>query len=97
MHLTGVELATIASPHDFSGIGNSYGPVKTLPEPIAHEGVWRRMMSANSGVDVPKQFPALRNGDAALQNTRGAAFVQLIIDQDERLSSPGDALRLSAF
>jgi len=75
MHLTGIELVTLASPHDFSGIGDCRGPVKTLPERITHEGARRRVVAANSSVDVSEQFPALENGDAALQDARGAVFV----------------------
>jgi hypothetical protein len=66
MHLTGVVLATLASLHNFGGIGDRCGPVKTLLECIVHEGVWRRVVAANSSVDVSEQFPALGNGDAAL-------------------------------
>jgi hypothetical protein len=43
MRPTGIELATLASLHDLSGIGNCYGPVKTLPECIAtrvHGAAW---------------------------------------------------------
>ena len=50
-----------------------------------------------SGVDVPKQFPALRNGDAALQDARGAVLVQFPVDKDERLGPPSDTQRLSAI
>ena len=70
-----VELATLASPHDFSGIGDCCGLVEALPERIAHEGARRRVVAANSSVDVSEQFPALENGDAALQDARGAVFV----------------------
>ena len=66
MRLTGVELATLASPHNFSGIGDCCGPVKVLPERVAHEGAWCRVVAANSGVDVSEQLPALENGDATL-------------------------------
>ena len=96
MCLTGVEMATLASPHDFGGIGDCCGPVKALPERISHKGARCRMVATNSGVDVSEQFPALGNGDAALQDARGAVFVQLLVDQDERLVPPGDAPRLSA-
>ena len=66
MHLPNIELAPLAGPHDLSGIGDCSGLVETLPERVAHEGAWRRVMAAGSGVDVPKQLPTLGNGDATL-------------------------------
>ena len=66
VHLMGVELAALASPHDLHGVGDCCGPIKALPELVAHEGAWRRVMAAGSGVDVPKRLPTLRNGDATL-------------------------------
>ena len=63
-----VELATLASPHDVSGIGDRGGPVKTLPKRITHEGVWRGVMAADAGMDVADQLLALGNGDASLHN-----------------------------
>ena len=63
---------------------------------VAHEGAWRRMMATDSGVDVSKQLPTLGDGDATLQDSRGAALVQLTVNHDKRLGPPGDASRLRA-
>jgi len=97
VRLTGVELATFTCSHDLCGIGDRGWPEETLPERVAHEGAWRRMMATDSGVDASKQLPALGDRDTSLQDPRGAALVELSVDHDERLGSPGDASRLSAI
>ena len=93
VRLTGVELAAFARSHDLCGIGDRGWPVETLSEHTTHEGAWRRMMATYSGTDVSKQLPTLGDGDATLQDSRGAALVQLSIDYDERFGSPGDSSR----
>ena len=96
MRLSGVELAPLAGPHDLDGVGDCSWPVKALPECIAHEGARRRVVAADSGVDVPDQLLALGNGDAALHDSRRAMLVQFVVDHDERHGPPGDASRLGA-
>ena len=96
MRLRGVELATFASLHDLRGVGDCNWPVETLPKRITHEGAWRRVMATYSGMDVSKHLPTFGNGDAMLQDSRGAALVQLPVDHNERLGPPSDASRLSA-
>jgi len=61
VHLAGVVLATLASPHDLRSIGDHCGPVEALPEHVAHKGAWCRVVAASSSVDVPKQLPTLGN------------------------------------
>ena len=68
VHLAGIELATLAGPHDVGGVGDCGGPVKALSERVSLEGTWRSMVTANAGMDVPDQLPALRNGNASLQD-----------------------------
>ena len=97
VRLIGVELVAFARSHDLCGISDSRGLVETLAKHITHEGAWRRVMTANSGVDVPKQLPALGNRNATLQNSRGAMLVQLFVDHNKRLGLPGDASHLSAI
>ena len=97
VHLTGVELAAFACSHDLYGIGDRGWPVETLSECVAHKGVWRYMMATYSGVDVSKQLATLRDRDALLQDSRGTAPVELSVDHDERLGSPGDASCLCAI
>ena len=70
-----VELATLASRHDVSGIGDRGGPVKALPERVTHEGAWRGVVAADASMDVADQLLALGDGDASLQDTRGTALV----------------------
>ena len=96
MRLSGVELAAPVGLHDLGGISDCGGLVEALPECVADEGARCRMVTTDSSVDVPDQLLALRNGDASLHDSRGAALVQLVVDQDKRLGSPGNASRLSA-
>ena len=96
MCLPDVELATLAGPHDIGGVGDCGGPVEALPKYIAREGARRGMVTVDSSVDVPDQLFALGDGDATLQNTRGAALVQFIVDQNKGLGLPGDTPCLSA-
>ena len=51
--LPGIELATLAGPHNVGGVDDRGGPVKVLTKCITHEGSWHRVVTANSGVDVP--------------------------------------------
>jgi hypothetical protein len=77
---TSVELATLAGPHDVGGVGDRGGLVKTLPKCVTHKGTRRGMMTAGASVDVADQFLALGGGDASLQDARGTALVQLVVD-----------------
>ena len=96
MCFSSVELATLAGPHDVDGVGDRGGLVKTLLKCITHEGTWCGMVAADASVDVADQLLSLGDGDASLQDTRGTALVQFIVDQDKRLSPPGNAPHLSA-
>ena len=75
VHLSSVELATFAGPHDVSGVGDRGGPVKSLPKQITHEGARRNVMAADAGVDVANQLLALGDEDASLHYARGTALV----------------------
>ena len=97
MHLSSVKLATLAGPHDVGGVGDCGGPVKALPKRVTHEGARCGVVTADASVDVPDQLLALRNGDASLQNARGTALVQLIVDQNEGLGLPSDVPCLSTI
>ena len=96
MCLPGVELAALADSHYLCDIGNCGWPVETLSKRVAHEGAWCGVVTADADVDVPDQLLALGDRDAALQDARGTALVQLSVDHDKRLGSPSDASRLSA-
>ena len=96
VRLPGIELAALVGPHDVGGIGDRGWPVKALLKCVPHKGAWRGVVTADASVDITDQLLALGDGDALLQNARGTALVQLIVDQDEGLGPPSGALRLSA-
>ena len=75
VYLSSVELATLAGPHDVSGVGDRGGPVKALPECVTHEGAWRGVMAADAIMDVADQLLALGDGDASLHDARGTALI----------------------
>jgi hypothetical protein len=62
-----------------------------LAERVADEGTWSRVVSIYARVDVSDELATLGGGDAPLQDTRRGALVQLVVDDGERLSHPGDA------
>ena len=97
MGLLGVKLAALAGPHDVGGVGDRGGPVKALPKRVTNEGARCGMVTADAGVDVPDQLLDLGDRDAALQDARETALVQLSVNHDERLGSPSDASRLCAI
>jgi hypothetical protein len=39
-----------------------------LAEPVAHEGAWRRVVTAYARVDVAEELAPLRDGDASLSD-----------------------------
>ena len=80
MCFSSIELASLAGPHNVGGVGDRGGPVKALPKRVTHESAWRGVMAADAGMDVADQLLALGDGDASLQNARGIAFVQLVVD-----------------
>ena len=75
VYLSSVELATLAGPNDVSGVGDRGGPVKALPKCVTHEGAWHGVVAADASMDVADQLLALGDGDASLQDTRGATLV----------------------
>jgi hypothetical protein len=75
--LAGVELAPFASAHDLVGVGDCGGPIKTLAERIAYEGVWRHVVAAHACVDILNELVSMGDGDAPLQDARHGALLQL--------------------
>jgi hypothetical protein len=75
VYLSSVELATLAGPHDVSGVGDRGGPIETLPKRVTHEGERRSVMAADAGVDVADQLFALVDGDASLHDARETTLV----------------------
>ena len=64
VHFSSIELATLAGPHDVSGVSDRGGPVKALSKRITHEGARRGVVTADASVDVMDQLFALGDGDA---------------------------------
>jgi hypothetical protein len=81
--LAGVELAPFAGAHDLAGVGDHGGPVETLTERIAHEGVWCYVMAAHAHMYIPEELAPLSNGYASLQDSRRDALVHLAVDEGE--------------
>ena len=80
VHLSSVELATHAGLHDVGGVGDRGGLVKALSKRVTHDGARRGVMTVGASVDVTDQLLSLGDGDASLQDARGTAFVQLIVN-----------------
>jgi hypothetical protein len=89
--LASVELTPFAGAHDFAGVNDRGGPVKSLAERIAHEGAGRGMMAANARVYIPEELAPLGDGNASLQDARGGALVQLTVNKGEGVGHPSDA------
>jgi hypothetical protein len=66
--LAGVELAPFAGVHDLAGICDRSRLVKALTERVAHEGAWRRVVTAHTHVNVSKELAPLRDRYASLQD-----------------------------
>jgi hypothetical protein len=81
--LAGVELAPFASAHDFAGVGDRGGPIEALAERIAYESAWRRVVAAYPRMYVLEELAPLRDGHAALQDSRCGPLVQLAVDESE--------------
>jgi hypothetical protein len=89
--LAGVELAPFAGAHDLASVSERGGPVEAMAERIAHEGAGRGVVATYARVYIPEKLAPLGDGHASMQDAGGGAFVQLAVDESERLSHPGDA------
>ena len=85
MGLPCVELTPFTGADNSSGVGHRRWPVEALPESIPDEGSRRCMMAASPRVYFLQQFPTFGDGDASLEDARGAAMVELLFvaQQDE--------------
>jgi hypothetical protein len=77
MRLLRVKLAPLTRSYDLGGVGHRCWPVEALPEGILDQRSWCRVVAACPRVDFPKQLPPFLGRNAMLQDSRGAAFVQL--------------------
>ena len=80
--LSSVELAPLTGAHDLLGVCHSGWPIEVLSKGISNKGLWGGVMPTDSYVNVGQELLILLNQDAALQNLRLAASVQLLPDQD---------------
>jgi hypothetical protein len=85
-----VELRPFAGADNSSGVGHRRGPVEALSESIPDKGSRRCVMVASPRVYLPQEFLTFGDGDASLEDARGAAVLELLFisQQDERLGAP---------
>jgi hypothetical protein len=83
--LSGIELIPFAGADDFFRIGHDGGPVEALAEGFSDQCSCGGVMTANPGVDLLQDRFAAE--DTLLQDPARAAFVEEVIDDNERLSS----------
>ena len=90
MGLLRVELTPLAGAYNPSGIGHRDWPVETLSEGVSDEVSRCCVMAASPRVYLSQEFLTFGDGDASLEDARGAAVVELLLiaQQDERLSAP---------
>jgi hypothetical protein len=84
-----IELAPFAGADNSSGVSHRRWPVEALPESIPDKGSRRCMMAASPRVYFSQEFLTFGDGDAALEDARGAPVVELLLvaQQDERLGA----------
>ena len=87
MRLPSVKLTPFTSAHDLLGIGDCRRPVEPLAERVSDQGSRCGVMSAYSNVDINQQLLSLLDGDASLQDSRVASFVELLSDEDKKFGS----------
>jgi hypothetical protein len=79
-----IELTPFAGADNSSGVSHRRWPVEALSESISDKGSGRRVVAASPRVYFLQQFPTF-DGDASLEDARGAAMVELLFvaQQDE--------------
>jgi hypothetical protein len=84
-----IELTPFAGADNSSGVSHRRWPVEALPESIPDKGSRRCVMAASPRVYLPQEFLTFGDGDASLEDARGAAVVELLLiaQQDERLGA----------
>ena len=80
MILPGVLLAPDAPTDDVDCILMSREPEKTVPERLSDQVASADVVAAIARVDFMKVAPSLFRFDAAEENSRCAAFVELVVD-----------------
>jgi hypothetical protein len=84
-----IELTPFAGADNSSGVSHRRWPVEALPESIPDKGSRRCVMAASPRVYLLQEFLTFGDGDASLEDARGAAVVELLLiaQQDERLGA----------
>jgi hypothetical protein len=88
--LSRVELTLFAGADNSGGVGHRREPVEALSESISDKGSRRCVMAASPRVYLSQEFLTFGDGDASLEDARGAAVIELLLitQQDERLGTP---------
>jgi hypothetical protein len=76
--LSCVELTPLARAYNPSGVGHRGWPVETLSESVSNEGPRCCMVTASPRVYLLQQLLSFGDGYASLEDTRGAAVVELL-------------------
>jgi hypothetical protein len=74
-----VELTPFAGADNSSGVGHHRRPVEALSESIPDKGSRRCVMAASPRVYLSQEFLTFGDGDASLEDARGAAVVELLL------------------
>jgi hypothetical protein len=85
-----VELTPFAGADNSGSVGHRRGLVEALSESITDKGSRRCVMAASPRVYLSQEFLTFGDGDASLEDARGAVVVVLLLitQQDERLGTP---------
>jgi hypothetical protein len=80
-----IELAPFAGADNSSGVSHHRRPVEALPESISDKGSGCCVMTASPRVYFLQEFLTFGDGDAPLEDARGATVVELLLiaQQDE--------------
>jgi hypothetical protein len=85
-----VELTPFAGADNSSSVDHRCWPVESLSEGDSNKGSRRCVMAASPRVYLLQELLAFGDGNASLEDARGAAVVELlpVSQQDERLGAP---------
>jgi hypothetical protein len=84
-----IELAPFAGADNSSSVGHRRWPVEALPESVPDKGSGCCVMATSPRVYFLQEFLTFGDGDASLEDARGAAVLELLLiaQQDERLGA----------
>jgi hypothetical protein len=64
--LAGLKLAPLTGAHDLVVVSDRGGPIKSLAERVAHEGVRYRVVATHARMNVSNELATVGDGDASL-------------------------------